>query len=428
MTTRPKPDQAFLRKSILFSVLLTGAFSVVAFALPSARVPSFDRSKPVATTTESSFFPLRLPGSEKPDEVIASAPQVPHLATPGAVKAIYMSSWVAGTPSFRDKLVKIADETEVNAIVIDIKDYTGKIAFPVKDPLLVASGAAENRVPDMEAFVKTLHDKNIYVIGRIAVFQDPYYVGKHPELAIKRLSDGGVWKDHKGLPFIDVGSRPYWDYIVALAKESHAMGFDEINFDYIRYPSDGNMRDIKIGSVAGATKPEVLESFFKYLHDQLAPEGIVMSADLFGMVTTNYDDLNIGQQLERALPYFDYIAPMVYPSHYPPTFNGWADPNDHPAELIKFVMDSAVRRTVATTTPVPTIGAERVASTSPQLYTKPAFSPQKMRPWLQDFDYGGDYGPAEVRGQIDATYAAGLTSWMLWDPANKYTPVALEKE
>lgn len=418
----------FLKRSILFSILLTGTFSVVAFTLPSARVPAFDRSKPAATSTSSSFFPLRLPGSDKSNEVIASAPQVPHVATPEAVKAIYMSSWVAGTPSFRDKLVKIADETEVNALVIDIKDYTGKIAFPVKDPLLVASGAAENRVPDMEEFLKMLHEKDIYVIGRIAVFQDPYYVGKHPDLAIKRLSDGGVWKDHKGLPFIDVGSRPYWDYIVALAKESHAMGFDEINFDYIRYPSDGNMRDIKIASEVGTTKPEVLESFFKYLHDQLAPAGIVTSADLFGMVTTNYDDLNIGQQLERALPYFDYIAPMVYPSHYPPKFNGWADPNDHPYDLIKYVMESAVRRTVATTTPIPTIGAERVASTSPQLYTKPAFPAEKLRPWLQDFDYGGDYGPAEVRGQIQATYDAGLTSWMLWDPANKYTPSALENE
>ncbi|OHA85220.1 MAG: hypothetical protein A2591_03950 [Candidatus Yonathbacteria bacterium RIFOXYD1_FULL_52_36] len=428
MNTRQSTNQSFLKKSVLISLVLTGAFSVVAFALPSARVPAFDRTKPTATSTDSSFFPLRIPGMGEPETVIAPVPQVPHVATPDAVKAIYMSSWVAGTPTFRSKLVKIADETEVNALVIDIKDYTGKIAFPVKDPLLVASGAAENRVPDMEEFLKTLHEKNIYVIGRIAVFQDPYYVGKHPELAIKRLSDGGVWKDHKGLPFIDVGSREYWDYIVALAKESHDMGFDEINFDYIRFPSDGNMRDIKIASEAGTTKPEILESFFKYLHEQLAPEGIVTSADLFGMTTTNTDDLNIGQQLERALPYFDFIAPMVYPSHYPPKFNGWADPNDHPYELIKFVMEAAVRRTIATTTPVPTIGAERVASTSPQLYTKPAFSAQKMRPWLQDFDYGGTYGPAEVRGQIQATYDAGLTSWMLWDPSNKYTPEALRVE
>jgi len=395
---------------------LAGTFSLVAFAMPSLRAPLYDR-----TVAEA-------PPAQEVEAAISGAPKAVHIATPAAVKAIYMSSWVAGTPSFRAKLVKIADDTEVNALVIDIKDYTGKIAFEVSDPLLVKAGSAENRVPDMREFIQALHSKNIYAIGRIAVFQDPYYTKIHPELAIKRLSDGGVWKDRKGLSFVDVSEKAYWDYIVALAKESHDIGFDEINFDYIRYPSDGNMKDIRVSTVAGKTKAEVLESFFKYLHDALAPEGIVMSADLFGMTTTNTDDLNIGQQLEKTLPYFDYVAPMVYPSHYPPKFNGWSNPNQHPYDLIKFVMDAAVRRTIATTTPVETIGSERVASTSPQLYTKTSYSAQKMRPWLQDFDYGGNYDVAEVRGQIQATYDAGLTSWMLWDPGNTYTATALKPE
>lgn len=416
--------KGFLKKTLFLSAGLTGLFSIVVFALPPLRTPAYDRT--ASTTPKASA--TRVPDVVVKGEVISARPPVVHIATPSPVKAIYMSSWVAGTPSFRAKLVKIADETEINAIVIDIKDYTGKIAFPVNDPLLQKAGSAEKRVPDMRGFIQTLHNKNIYVIGRIAVFQDPYYTKTHPELAIRRLSDGGVWKDRKGLSFIDVSSREYWDYIVAIAKESHDIGFDEINFDYIRYPSDGDMRDIKVSAEGGKTKADVLESFFKHLHDELAPAGIVMSADLFGMTTTNTDDLNIGQQLEKAMPYFDYIAPMVYPSHYPPHFNGWANPNQHPYDLIKFVMDAAVRRTVSDKTPIETIGSQRIASTSPQLYTKTVYSAQKMRPWLQDFQYGGTYGPVEVRAQIKATYDAGLTSWMLWDPGNKYTPAALERQ
>ena len=126
---------------------------------------------------------------------------------------------------------------------------------------------------------------------------------------------------------------------MALSKDSYVAGFDELNFDYIRFPPDGNMKDIDFSWSKGKTKADVLEYFFAYLHDALKNTGAVISADLFGMTTTNTDDLNIGQVLERALPYFDYIAPMVYPSHYPPNFNGWKNPNHYPYELIKFVVE-----------------------------------------------------------------------------------------
>ena len=147
------------------------------------------------------------------------------------------------------------------------------------------------------------------------------------------------------------------------------------------------------------------KNFFSYLHEKLSNTGIVLSADLFGMTTTNTDDLNIGQVLENTLPYFDFVAPMVYPSHYPPHFNGWLNPNQHVYEVVNFSMARAVERA-------------KTASTSPL----------KLRPWLQDFDYGGNYGETEVRAQMKATYDAGLTSWMLWDPANKYTRAALDPQ
>ena len=143
------------------------------------------------------------------------------------------------------------------------------------------------------------------------------------------------------------------------------------------------------------------------------------------MTTTNTDDLNIGQIMEKAAPSFDYIAPMIYPSHYPKYFNGWANPNEHIYGVIKYSMDRAVERFRATTTTVKLRGVKPLASTTPPLYPKKAWHPEKLRPWLQDFDYGGNYDIAEVRAQIQAVYDSGLTSWMLWAPSNRYTKGAL---
>lgn len=335
-----------------------------------------------------------------------------HIETPKQVKALYMSSWVAGTPSIRKHIVNLVDKTEINSVVIDIKDYTGRISFEVSDPYLKKIGSAENRIPDIEEFIEYLHQKNIYVIGRIAVFQDPYFTKYKPNLAVKKDDNRKeLWQDYKGLNFIDVGAKEFWKYVLALAKESYNKGFDEINFDYIRFPSDGNMKDIyypfsneKILSNLENGKAIELEEFFKYIHKNLKDSRVKTSADLFGMVTTNSDDLNIGQVLERALPYFNYIAPMTYPSHYPPKFNGYADPNKNVYGVVKFSLDEAMKKI-------------QMASSTPE----------KLRPWLQDFDYGGNYGEKELRDQIQAVYDAGFNSWMLWDPANKYTPSALNK-
>lgn len=358
-----------------------------------------------------------------------------------------MSQCVVGTPSFRKDLVEIAETTEINSIIIDIKDYTGKIAFQTDNPMLSDSVSDTCGAYDMKEFIRSLNEKGIYVIGRITVFQDPYYTTAFPYLAVKLESaTSTLWTDYKGLNFIDVGAEPFWEYITELSKESFLLGFDELNFDYIRFPSDGNMQDIYypyseeiVNANPNTGKAEVVEKFFSYLSknlkefsvDSLNSEGEitsstpVLSADLFGMVTTNTDDLNIGQQLERALPYFDYIAPMTYPSHYPTGFNGWVNPNDHVYGVIKFSMDSAIKRVIATTTSVKTLTNERIGTSTPAIYTKIAYEATKLRPWLQDFDYGGDYGIPEVKAQIQATYDSGLNSWMLWAPSNRYTIGAL---
>ncbi|MFA6272883.1 MAG: putative glycoside hydrolase [Candidatus Paceibacterota bacterium] len=340
--------------------------------------------------------PLYLIAAEEPLAIST----VTHLKTPVPLKALYLTSWTAGYNVRREKLIDLVDNTELNAVVIDIKDYTGRISFLIDNPELQAIGSAKNIVPDIKELIKKLHDKNIYIIGRISVFQDPYLVSKYPEWAVKKNSDQKVvWKDYKGITWLDAGASGVWDYIVLLAKESYALGFDELNFDYIRFPSDGNMKDVYYPWSDGYEKPEVLREFFSYLHDNLKPIGAVLSADLFGMTTTNTDDLNIGQVLEVALPYFDYVAPMVYPSHYPATFIGLGNPAEHPYEVIRYSLNAAFNRSSTT--------------------------PQKIRPWLQDFSLGAVYTAEMVRAQIQATYDSGFDSWMLWNSANRYTAAAL---
>lgn len=374
--------------------------------------------------------------TETPEErTVVRGPKVVHEPQPAEVKAIYMSACYGGSPSLRESLVDLIDETELNAIVIDIKDFSGTISIPTDSTLLEEGQEGTGcKIGDAKALVEHLHQHHIYVIGRITVFQDPLYTKNHPDLAVHRKSATTTpWKDYKGLSFVDVGAKPYWDYVVTLSREAYAMGFDELNFDYIRYPSDGPMSEVYYthsginGVVDDAHRGANLEHFFAYLTSQLRKPDAwgqvpVLSADLFGMTTTNYDDLTIGQVLERALPYFDAIAPMVYPSHYPPGFIGLKNPNTDVYAVVHYSMERAVERTMATTTKIASDAYERVGTSTPAVYEKPVYSAAKMRPWLQDFDYGGDYGPAEVKAQIKASHDAGVTGgWMLWSPSNKYT-------
>lgn len=353
------------------------------------------------------------PSSLPEESQVASIPVVLviHLETPEPLKALYMTSCVAATPNWRDSLKELIETTELNAVVIDIKDYTGVVSFPNDFPK--SFGGRGCVVSDMREFVQALHEANIYVIGRISVFQDPSYTKLFPELAVRKKSDGEVWKDYKGLSFIDVGAGPYWDYIVKLSEESYELGFDELNFDYVRYPSDGNTQDALYNwSVGTTTKQEMLGNFFEYLHDNLKGTGVKLSVDLFGMTTTVENDMGIGQILEGAFPYFDYISPMVYPSHYPSTWNGFANPAEYPYEVIKIAMARGVEREMAWRI------SQNLATTTPS----------KFRPWLQDFNLGATYDADKVRAQIQATYDVGLTSWMLWSAGNKYTISALFSE
>lgn len=416
---------------MIFRFFLPAALFLGGIALLSG---SLYTGKPVHYESET----LAAASSSAVAELSAPVKFVEHITPPKTIKALYMTSCIASGKNLRAPLVALIERTEINALVIDIKDYTGTISFDLKDPRfpLNVKGC---HVPDMETFIATLHAKGIYVIGRVTVMQDASYPYDHPAAAVKKKSDGTLWKDKKGLPFVDPGATEYWDYMVDLGVAAYEAGFDEINYDYIRFPSDGNMQDIAFTRTGNIPKAEMMRRFYAYLGGELRKKEVPTSADLFGMTTTNTDDLGIGQVLENALVAFDYVAPMVYPSHYPPGFNGWKNPNTVPGPVVGFSMSRAVERAnqlekkesgcadvmAATTT---SVVASSTALDRCALWKPTGIYANKLRPWLQDFDYGGNYGEAEVRAQIDATYKAKLASWMIWDPNNKYTPSAYKGE
>jgi hypothetical protein len=329
---------------------------------------------------------------------------VTHIKTPEHVKAIYMSSWVAGSPSIRAPLVKLIEETELNALVIDVKDNTGVITW-------------EGRAKDLNDFIDELHSKNIYVIARISAFQDPLYVKYYPDQAVKSKSTGEIWKDNKGVPWVDTGSQAMWKYIENVSKDAYARGFDEINLDYIRFPTDGKLTDMVFpisGERAKTDKPGIVGDFYRYITDALRKENIPVSGDIFGIVlVTKVDIPTLGQDAHVALETFDYVSPMVYPSHFYTDTAGYKNPAAHPGEMITFAMEKGLA-----------IADEVASSTGQATSTIRA----KYRPFYQDFDMGATYTKELVRAQIDAGEKLGIKSWMLWDPSNKYTPTALKNE
>lgn len=329
--------------------------------------------------------------------------QYSHKATPEQVRAIYMSSWVASTPKLRNRLVDFIKKSQINALVLDIKDYSGLIAFPIDHPLVKEYQTDSKRITDIGSFIDELHSEDIYVIGRLTVFQDPLLAQKKPQFAFKRKDNGEVWVDRKGLAFINPQEIQAWEYYAVIAEESYRLGFDEINFDYIRFPSDGNMQNLRY-DLKGKTKRKVMKEFYEFLDDRLRSQNIPISADLFGFTASREGDLSIGQNLEDALIHFDAIAPMVYPSHYPKSYLGYQNPAQNPYAIVKHEMTRATERA-----------------------RKIGLSGGNLRTWIQDFDLGAKYSIKEVQDQIQASYDSGVNSYMVWDPNNRYTQAAYYK-
>ena len=330
---------------------------------------------------------------------------------PKVIKAIYATSWSASSKKKMDYLIDLIKTTELNAIVIDIKDYSGLVLYDIDNKDVEKYNAKEVRIRRLNVLIRRLHDEGIYVIARQTMFQDPALAKARPDLAVIDNRTGKTWEDRKKISWVDPASKEVWDYNIAIAKDASSRGFDEINFDYIRFPSDGKLSAMSFPfyDIDTQYKKDVIKLFFGYLRSNTT--GITISADLFGLTTVNNDDLGIGQVIEDAYLNFDYIAPMVYPSHYSNGFNGYASPAEYPYEVVNYSMEKANERLQALAS---TTGSDSLG---------------KLRPWIQDFDLGAEYTASMVRKQIQGTYDAGVnTGWMLWNPRNNYTKGALQND
>jgi hypothetical protein len=381
----------------------------------------------------SSSTPVEASSSASPKNTplapLDAPPSAPLANPPSLVKGIYATSWSAGSEKKLNYLISLIDETELNAIIIDIKDYSGYVSYASDIPEVQQYHAIDLRIPKLNALLAKLHDHGIYTIARVSVFQDSKLAVARPDLALVASSTGTVWKDQKGVSWIDAASKEAWEYNASIAREAFERGFDEVNFDYVRFPSDGALSDISYPVWDGKVpRAKVIRDFWAYLREALPGKHI--SADLFGLTTVNKDDLGIGQHLEYAFPAFDTIAPMVYPSHYYANSFGFPNPANHPYEIIRASMDKAFARLVAAHAAYD--AALTATTTLPSAIPKEPIA--KFRPWLQDFNLGATYDAEKVRAQIQATYDSASSTpelfggWMLWSPSNVYTKGALLAE
>lgn len=317
-----------------------------------------------------------------------------------AVKGIYLSAYSAGSANL-EAYLKLLDRTELNAMVVDVKDVTGEVMYPSKVPLAKEIGATRNVIPDLKSLNKQLQDRDIYTIARVAVFEDDILPRQRPDLAVTDSSTGAPWLNNAGQSWANAYQREVWEYNTAVAKEAAEAGFDEIQFDYIRFPSDGPMDQLDYGKETFPTQEDAIAGFLEYAHGELEPMGVEVGADVFGLVG-NTDEGGIGQVVSKMVPNLDVLSPMVYPSHYTPGSYGYPNPNAEPYGVIEASMKQFIRK------------------------SEKANPDVELRPWIQDFDLGApDYGPAEVKAQLRATYDLGLTGWLLWNAGSEFTDGAL---
>lgn len=327
------------------------------------------------------------------EEMSSARPQ------PTEAKGILMTGYTFGGTKF-PALLELIERTEINAVVIDIKDERGEISWIPRSPMAAVGGAGLPKIRDVDLRprIRQLKRKNVYIIGRIVTFQDPIMAEARPDLALQDV-DGGVWHNDKGLAWLDPYSTEAQDYNIALAVEAIELGFDEIQFDYVRFPSDGDTA--RSWSLFKDERPHhiVIPQFLSRAAKEIRDRGAFISADAFGLVALVSDDLGIGQKIELVAREVDYLSLMLYPSHYNKPEYGLPDPEKEPGRTVELSLKDAIRRIAGTKA--------------------------KLRPWLQDFTLRVPYTPVEVRSQIEAAQALGIDEWLLWNIRNRYSEDAL---
>lgn len=313
------------------------------------------------------------------------------------VRALYLNRFAIQSMRKFRYLLGIADSTEINGFVVDMKDEFG---------LNYRSGKAEYRrnagahgiVPNVKAMVDSMKAHGVVPIARIVAFKDPVAAVANPEWTIRK-EDGSLWLDKEGLAWVSAYNKAVWEYNLGVAEELVAMGFEEIQWDYVRFPEPYRSLPRQVFPGATVSKPEALSEFLKLANERLHKVGARNTADIFGLVTTVKGPLEIGQWWEKISPHVDVVLPMVYPSHYPRGAFGLERPNAEPYKVLRTALDTARVRD------------ERLGITKKE----------HVRAWIQAFSIGQPkYGPEQINAQKQAIYDAGYNGWVLWSPGSHY--------
>jgi hypothetical protein len=303
----------------------------------------------------------------------------------------------------REQALELVERTELNALVIDVKGDNGKI--PYRSAVALASGVGAQgptTIPDVEELMRSLRERGIYTVARIVVFKDLPLASARPELAVK-TAGGAVWRDRERLAWTDPFRDEVRDYNVAIAVEAARHGFDEVQFDYVRFPDTKGL--VYARPSTRQSRIAAIDDFLVAARAQLASYNVFLSADIFGYVCWNVDDTAIGQRIEELAPLVDYLSPMLYPSSFQFGIPGYRHPVAHPYEIVRLSLERGRART--------------------------GLDPLRFRPWLQAFkDYAFDrrpFGAEEIRAQIAAAEDFGAGGWMLWNPHNVYPAAGLRE-
>ena len=353
------------------------------------------------TTTASSTPSSTAPAKDPPVPVV-------HVPTPDTLRGLYVNRWAALGSKLRT-LIDVAKKTEVNALVIDVKDDRGFLLYPSDVKLAheigadTADGHWMSRAK-LRAVLDTLSANKIYPIARIVVAKDPLLARAKLDLAIKRKSDLQPWMDKNGNPWLDPHHREVWQYAADLAREAYHLGFSEVQFDYVRFPDEKRLQTEATYPLAnGRVRAQVIREQLGFLRTALKQLPMRVTADVFGLTATDTTDMGIGQKWEMFVDQVDVVLPMVYPSHFARGTYKLRNPNAHPYATIDNALKDALER------------------------SKPVANAAKIIPWYQDFTLGPPHYYAEhVRAQKKAGYDNGFQSWILWNPKSNYTVAALE--
>jgi len=320
--------------------------------------------------------------------------------SPFTPKALYLSFYGVGSKALRGPAMKLIEETELNALVIDVKGDRGMIPYRSSVPLATEVGGQKIiTVRDAEGLMASFKEKGVYTIARIVVFKDNLLAGARPDLAVKTPT-GEPWRDRESLAWVDPFRKEVWDYNIQIAVEAAKLGFDEIQFDYVRFPDSHSPRFSQANTEEARVK--AITGFLQEARSKLAPYNVFTAADIFGYVCWNLNDTDIGQKLDPIASAVDYLSPMLYPSGFQFGIPGFRNPVQNPYEIVYLSLKKAQERT--------------------------KISPLRFRPWLQAFkDYAFDrrqFNGKELRDQISASEKFGSQGWMLWNPVNQYAAAA----